>query len=210
MKITTSNQGTLDKMSTMGEEHDIELNQAQSRIVKESCEVQDLKRKVETCDPSENCQENLAKTKDNLSLYKATCHPGYSIVFDNIDLEMKRKDMTMAKQNKTVHWVNHKVVINRVSGNQFEWEDPKQEIVDVPNIKLLPSVHDYKQQRHNYIVLVSRILVDYFNCFNPLKEACIQHIQHKHLKEMAEKSEKVTNCTTLAVYSTAVILINFK
>lgn len=193
MKITTSNQGTLDRMNTLGEEHDIELKQAQSRIVKESCEVENLKRGVGICDPNENCQskENLANTKDNISLHKATCHPGYSIVFDNIDLEIKRKDMTMANQNKNVHWVNHKVVINRISGNQLEWEGPKQEIVDVPNIKFLPSAHDYKQQRHNYIVLVSRILVSYFNCFQPLKEACIQHIQHKYMKEMAEKSEKV-------------------
>lgn len=193
MKVTTSNQGTLDRMDTLGEEHDIELKQAQTRIVKESCEIQNLKREVQSCDPSENSQsrEKLAKAQDKLLLHKATCHPGFSIVFDNIDLETKRKNMTMAKQNTDEHWINHKFVTNRVSGNQFEWEGPRKEILDVPNIKYLPSKDDYKWQRHNYIVLVSRVLVSYFKCFQPLKEACIQHIQHKYMKEMAEKSEKV-------------------
>ena len=173
MKITTSNQGTLNTMGTLGEQHDNAVKEAKGRIEKECHEMKNSAT-------SENCQSQ-----------KDGAHPGYAIVFDNIDFEMKRKEMTMVNQNKDVHWVNHQIVFNRVSGNQLEWEQPNEEITKVPNIKFLPSVKDYQHQRHNYIVLVSRILVSYFDIFSPLKEVCIQHIKHKYVKEMAAKSTKV-------------------
>ncbi len=167
LNITISNQGKKKAKSTIEKEY------------------QELKNS----DTSENyqSQENTV----HISTLHKSCHAGYAIVFDNIDLEIKRKDMTMANQNRDEHWVNHKIVFNRVSGNQLESEPPRQEITKVPNIKFLPSAKDYKQQRHNYIVLVSRILVRYFSSFSPLKEACIQHIKHKYVKEMTEKFEKV-------------------
>jgi hypothetical protein len=182
-------------MDTLGEEHDIELKVAQKRICKENCETRNLEKnitdglQVDQSVESSQIKENMAN--DKLTEYKATCHPGFSIVFDNIDLEIRRKDMTMANQNQDVHWVNHKMVQNRVSGNQLPWQGPKQELMDVPNIKFLPNMQDHKKQRHNYIVLVSRILVSYFDCFEPLKDSCIQHIPHNYTKEMNQKSEKV-------------------
>jgi hypothetical protein len=42
-------------------------------------------------------------------------------VFDNIDFEKKRADMTLLNQNKDVHWVNREMVKNRVSGNKLSW-----------------------------------------------------------------------------------------
>lgn len=112
-------------------------------------------------------------------------------MFDNIDFEMKRADMTLLNQNKDVHWVNHKMVKNRVSGNKLSWHGETKKLLDVPNIKFLPTIQDYKKQRHNYIVLVSRILVDYFDYFVPLKDVCIRHITHKYSKEMSQRSEQV-------------------
>jgi len=120
-----------------------------------------------------------------------SCHPGFIIPFDNIDIELKRKNMTMSNQNQVLHWVNHKMVENRVSGNNLPSQGQKADILDVPNIEFFPNVVDQIRQRFNYIVLVSRILVDYFDCFEPLKDACLQHIPHKHSKEMNQKSVKV-------------------
>ena len=116
------------------------------------------------------------KCAKELHDYKMKCHPGFTIVFDNIDFEMKRTDMTLVNQNKDVHWVNHKMVKNRVSGNKLSWHGQTKKLVDVPNIKFLPTIKDHQKQRQNYIVLVSRILVDYFDSFSPLKDVCIRHI----------------------------------
>ena len=37
---------------------------------------------------------------------------------------ISRKNMTMSKQNRDVHWVNHKMFINRVSGNDLPNDGP--------------------------------------------------------------------------------------
>ena len=104
---------------------------------------------------------------------------------------MKQTDMTLVNQNKDVHWVNHKMVKNRVSGNKLSWHGQTKKLVDVPNIISANNQRSPKQ-RQNYIVLVSRILVDYFDSFSPLKDVCIRHIGHKYSKEMSQKSKQVT------------------
>ena len=104
---------------------------------------------------------------------------------------ISRKNMTMSKQNRDVHWVNHKMFINRVSGNDLPNDGPQCGLATVSNSSFLPSATDHQRQRFNYIVLVSRILVQHFEAFEPLKNVCIQHIPHKHSKEMSQKSTKV-------------------
>ena len=122
---------------------------------------------------------------------QVNCHPGFVIAFDNIDLEIPWKNMTMAKQNRDVHWVNHQMFLNRVSGNLLPNEAPQQDLQTVPNVTFLPNASDQLRQRFNYIVLVSRMLVEYFDAFQPLKDACMQHMPHKYSKEMSQKSGKV-------------------
>ena len=100
--------------------------------------------------------------------------------------------MTMSKQSRDIHWVNHKMFINRVHGNSLPCNGPHCDLSEVCNSNFLPSIKDQKRQRFNYIVLVSRILTQYFDAFGPLKDVCIQHIPHKYSKEMCEKSTKVT------------------
>jgi len=132
-------------MSSLGKDFDAQLKSVQSRISKENAEVKDIE------------SDDQAKLKH----FQATCHPGFSVVFDNIDLELKCKNMSMSKQNKDEHWINHKMVTNRVSGNHLSSNGHKKELLDVPNIQFLPSLDDHNKQRHNYIVIVSRILVKY-------------------------------------------------
>ena len=101
--------------------------------------------------------------------------------------------MTMSKQNRDVHWVNYKMFINRVSGNDLPNGGPQCDLATVSNSSFLPSATDHRRQRFNYIILVSRILVQHFDALEPLKNVCIQHIPHKHSKEMSEKIHKGIN-----------------
>ena len=82
--------------------------------------------------------------------------------------------------------------LNRVSGNLLSNETPQQDLQTVANLTFLPNARDQQMQRVNYIVLVSRMLVEYFDAFQPLKDACIQHTPHKYSKEMSQRSVKVS------------------
>lgn len=64
---------------------------------------------------------------------KTKSHPGFIIAFDNIDIHQERRQMTMSAQNTDIHWVNHEMVQNRVSGNNFDSENPKANLENVPN-----------------------------------------------------------------------------
>ena len=101
----------------------------------------------------------------------------------------------MAAQNKDIHWVNHIMIENRVSGNHLSSEGQKANVHDVPNIQFLPNIVDQRQHRYDYVVLVSRILLNYFDAFAKFKDVCVQHIQHKCSKEMSLKSDKVSLST---------------
>ena len=198
LKISCCNSKALEVLDTLGEDHDLILHQTKDQITKENeainaekrhtCNVEDItsskfKSPGSSSSSCQGCQE--------LKQERASSHPGFVIAFDNIDIHLQRKDMTMSAQNRDVHWVNHKMVINRVTNNHLDNINPKANLLDVPNIKFLPDSKDHNRQRLNYIYLVSRILVNYFEVFAPLKDVCTFHISHKYSKEMAQKSVKV-------------------
>ena len=79
-----------------------------------------------------------------------------------------------------------------LSAGALPCNGPRCDLSGVPNSNFLPSIKDQKRQRFNYIILVSRILTQYFDAFGPLKDVCIQDIPHKYSKEMCETSTKVT------------------
>lgn len=151
------------------------------------------------CDTS---SESILKLNNEISSLKKSFHPGFVVAFDNIDIELKRKNMTLSAQNRNFHWVNHKMVTNRISGNELAADRPKADLLKVPNLRFIPTLVDHQQQRENYIVLVSHMLVNYFDALEPLNEICIKHIPHKYQKEMSQKSVKVhySNCDNLIVY----------
>lgn len=174
MKLTCSNHRILSKLDVIGKDHDKRLHDVRAKIVTEQQEVKNIQMP--------DLSEKLLK-----------CHPGFVVAFDNIDLHIARRNMTLAFQNRDVHWVNHTMVENRVSGNHLSSEGQKADLMEMPNILLFPSIVDQKRQHFNYIILVSRILVNHFSAFENLKDACIRHIPFKYSKEMSKKSLKVYN-----------------
>jgi hypothetical protein len=136
------------------------------------------------------CNEEKKNATSDLKKERLNLHAGFAILFDNIDGNLNRWHMTMENQNFDFHWVNHKIVINRVSGNKLDMSP--RNVLNISNIKLLPTVQDQKRQRQNYIVLVARMLVEHLECFSAFKDVCVSHIPHKYSKEMAGKSESVS------------------
>ena len=208
MKLTCSNRAILGKLDQLGEDHDIKLKMAKettdgNKALQTKVQLLEVRQSRQlsksVCD---TMTESTVKLKNEISSLKRSFHPGFVIAFDNIDIELKRKNMTLSAQNRNFHWVNHQMVINRISGNELAADRPKADLLKVPNLRFIPTLVDHQQQRENYIVLVSRMLVDYFDALEPLNEICIKHIPHKYHKEMSQKSVKVH-------YNTVIVMLYY-
>lgn len=199
LKITCSPGRLRGKLDLLGENHSKLLLDAKKQISQEQQIIVEKEAAIEKlfkqCDePEHTCTDQCTVEKGiaakDLKKARLNMHAGFAILFDNIDGKVNRRHMTKENQNFDFHWVNHKAVMNRVSGNKLD--NSPRNILEVSNIKLLPTVQDQKQQRHNYVVLVARILVEHLQSFALFKEVCVKHIPHKYSKEMAGKSESVS------------------
>lgn len=116
---------------------------------------------------------------------------GFSVVVDNWDLRQEVRHMTSDHQNTDLHWVNHNIVENRVSGNHLPDDTPVKNIMDVENKDLIPSIADHKELYNNYLVHIQRILTKRIPSLEGLSSNVPKHIKHKHSEEMSKKSKKV-------------------
>ena len=199
MKLTNSNWSILRKLDELGKNHDADLVQAKQQsssqnrdlnTVEEKCNAV-LKKHASHTHCSSECYDEIQSAMKEKHELKKAAYPGFVISFDNLDIHLERRNMTTESQNKDFHWVNHQMVKNRVSGAMLDSSAPKANLLDVCNLKFLPSMEDQNSQRLNYIILCSRILVGYFDVLAPLADACIQHIPHKYTNELSQKTKKV-------------------
>ena len=51
--------------------------------------------------------------------------------------------MTLSAQNRNFHWVNHKMVINQISGNELAVDRLKADLLKVPNLRFIPTLVDH-------------------------------------------------------------------
>lgn len=181
MKLTNANSSILRKLGELGKDHDIDLTQARDKITSDNKLLKSAQDKLEDAlskhasyeNCSTACHEELKTAMRDKQELKDSAHPGFVLSFDNLDIHLERKYMTMESQNRDFHWINHQMVENRVSGNMLDSSEPKANILDVDNLKFLPTLNDQYNQRLNYIILCSRILVNYFDVLAPLADACI-------------------------------------
>lgn len=166
MKLSLSNKISLKRLDTYGLKFDAELK-----------EMQAIQSKLMS-DPKESKVEGSDGT--------------FKIILDNMDLRITTRDMTSDRQNKDIHWVNHNAVKNRVTDLGSN-KRVHVELSELDNSQLLPSAADHEKLRTDFTHLVSRVLVEHIPCMQFLQPVCLQHIPHQYSKEMAQKSEKVSN-----------------
>ncbi|KAK3737425.1 hypothetical protein QZH41_016901 [Actinostola sp. cb2023] len=123
----------------------------------------------------ENCDESAGSS--------------FKVVLDNIDLNIRTRDMTAERQNKDIHWVNHSAVMNRVIPDEHFHR--VVDLLEIDNIQFLPSLVDHEKIRRDYTHLVERILVEHLPCMQFLQTVCPLHIPHKYSKEMSQKTQKI-------------------
>lgn len=151
----------------------------------------------QTCTPVNTIHPSQAVTQEKCGdcspIDAAIINPsnGFSVVVDNWDLRQEVRHMTSDHQNTDIHWVNHNIVENRVSGNHLPDDKPVKNIMDVENKDLIPSIADHKELYNNYLVHIQRILTKRIPSLEGLSSNVPKHIKHKHSEEMSKKSKKV-------------------
>lgn len=143
------------------------------------------------------CTSHLPPTLPTASpaLSELPKFPGYKLVGDNIDKGVKARYMRADHHhNKSLHYFHSFAVANRVDFSSYSDVRPSS-CVNSPKhraAQLLPSQQDDKAIRNNFIILVSRILVDNIPFFMETFDGVVtRHIKHKYFSEMATKSHVV-------------------
>ena len=95
-------------------------------------------------------------------------------------------------KNRSIHWTHQFASKNRVQDTSLDNKNSQKPTSELQFIELLPDNEVQEHLLTNFAIIVSRIIVNYLECFKVLRNVIIQHVPHKYKKEMATKSETVS------------------
>lgn len=117
----------------------------------------------------------------------------YSIVFDNLDFYIQTHHQSLSQTNKSIHWIHHMCVINRV--NSLHMDNVKASIplihYDLVLGKSLPGPDTQASMRQEFVVLGGRIVTTYLEAFKTLAGVVVHHVPHQFPEEMSRPSTHV-------------------
>ena len=103
------------------------------------------------------------------------------VVFDNFDFRVLANIILCNHRNSDMHWIAHYITFDRVPSNHLDDSKPiVANIADFENVNYLLSKAELEQQRKDYIILVARVLTEYFPVLQPLRDAIPSHIPHRY------------------------------
>ena len=109
---------------------------------------------------------------------------------DNFDFRILTNIVISGYKNSDMHWICQYITFDRVSSAHLDDTKPLvEDMTKFENKEYLLSKSELEKMRQEYIVLVSRILLNFFPCLKVIKNVVPNHIEHEFSKEMAEKSE---------------------
>lgn len=118
----------------------------------------------------------------------------YKLVGDNIDKDVRPRDMRSDYQTRSMHYFHSYAVKDRVDLSCMS-DQAITPSMDVNFEELLPSKNDMNAIRKNITVLFARVLRKYIPFFDNYGKGVERHIHHEFSAEMSRKSEIV--CTKL-------------
>ena len=121
---------------------------------------------------------------------------GYKLVGDNIDKGMKTRSMRAeSHRNQSLHYFHAFATRNRIDFSDYPDVHPHT-CKDSPIHRassLLPSKEDDNFLRHNFGIIVSRILTQHMPFFKHTFDDVVEwHIRHQYYAEMSSKSVVVS------------------
>ena len=115
------------------------------------------------------------------------------VTFDNFDFRVLANIIVNGHQNSDIHWITQHITFDRVSSTNLNDTVPIiQNIKEFDNSNYLLSKRELQDQRCDYIILVSRVMLEYFPCLKSIKSVVPNHISHKYSTEMASPSEIIS------------------
>lgn len=119
---------------------------------------------------------------DLTSVVKAKIESGLEmrVIFDNFDFRVLANILLRNHRNSDMHWIAQYVTFDRVSSTHLDDSKPiVPDVMDFLNINYLLSKNELDQQRADFIVLVARVLLEFFPALQPLNDAVPSHISHR-------------------------------
>ena len=136
--------------------------------------------------------ENAASISSSLECTEMQLKKGYILVGDNIDKRVNPREMRIDQQVQSLHYFHSYAAKNRCESLHFDDSKPIGEILSLPMSTFLPTTDDCMAIRNNYIILTSRVIVEYLPSFSAFRQCVPQHIPHRYSDVMSEKSEMVS------------------
>lgn len=119
--------------------------------------------------------------------------PTFKIVGDNIDKEVKPRDMRSDYQTRSLHYFHAYAVRDRLNLDNCDDSASAPDMSSIDLRKLLPSKDDNTEIRKNMCILMARTLKKHVPYFAKFGEGLERHINHKFSDEMSRKSTVVCN-----------------
>ncbi|XP_046880473.1 uncharacterized protein LOC124470549 isoform X2 [Hypomesus transpacificus] len=118
--------------------------------------------------------------------------PTYSIIFDNFDFFVRAHHQSTLHSNKSIHWIHHIAVQDRISTYHLSSDKPHHDIVQYDLCNSLPGLETQDYIRREFIVLGSRIVTQYLAVFKPFKKLVVHHMPHQYTEDMTKCSTDYT------------------
>ena len=116
----------------------------------------------------------------------------FKLVGDNIDKNVRPREMRVDHQTRSLHYFHVYAVRDRVDLTNFSSDIHLPDIGSIQLSNFLPSSQDETVLRSNFSILIGRILMKYIPFFEKFGQDCLErHIMHEYSEEMSKKSEVV-------------------
>ena len=116
----------------------------------------------------------------------------YRIVGDNIDKNIKPRNMTSDHQTRSLHYFHAYAVRDRLDLSSYNSDPPVPDMGQMNLESLLPSRNDGEVLHENLAILIGRILRRYMPFFTKYAAGLGRHIMHEHSESMSTKSHVVS------------------
>ena len=116
----------------------------------------------------------------------------FKIVGDNIDKDVKPRDMRVDYSTRSLHYFHAFAVQDRLDLTGYSDKPRHPDMSSIELESLLPSPADEEALRSNMSVLVARTLVKHLPFFTKFGAGVKKHILHRFYVEMSQKSTVVS------------------
>ena len=113
----------------------------------------------------------------------------FKFIGDNVDKQLKVRDIRSDHQAYMLHMYSILVALSRTQASLLPHTGHLSSLGEVPAQFFLPTCDDVSKLKANLVVLVSRVLCDYFSHLAPFRKFVNKHIKHPYSEEMSKKSD---------------------